>query len=232
MPYTGEFFVKKRNFKGIQIVLFISVTYIAWTFIYYFPNMPPLVKNIVKNRVDLIGEEQSSAEPDARFMAWFDRDPDRKISSEPNIIVAPADGFVDAITTTRGKQHVVIEMRYTDVHVQRIPISGKVTKIEGGGLKLPKDLSIGDYALEKMAPYQKVTTISSDIGEVVVHQITSFFANRILVFVKEGDFVERGNRLGRIIAGSTVVVELPMNVEILVKKEQDVFGGETIIGKY
>jgi phosphatidylserine decarboxylase len=111
-------------------------------------------------------------------------------------------------------------------------MAGKVVKIEGDGKQLPKEMRVGDYALKKMAPFQKITTISTEIGDVVVRQITSFFAKRIEVFIKEGEILERGQRLGRILAGSTIVIELPSSVDILVKEEQNVLGGESIIAKY
>ena len=129
-------------------------------------------------------------------------------------------------------KHIVIEMRYTDVHVQRVPMDGIVISIEGEGKKLPANIKIGDYMLKKMLPYQKITTFKTEIGIVKVHQITSFFANRIQVFVKVGQKVKRGQRLGRVLAGSTIVLEVPEIVKILVKENQEVIAGETIIGKY
>ena len=122
-------------------------------------------------------------------------------------------------------------MRYTDVHVQRVPIDGVVLKILGEGKKLPFK-GIGDYMSEKMLPYQKVTVLKTEIGIVKVRQITSAFASRIQVFVKSGQQVKRGQRLGRVLAGSTVVLEVPETVTILVKKNQEVLAGESIIGKY
>lgn len=225
--------MKRKVFRGYQIVVFVIVSVVIGNFAYYFPNMPPLIRNaIVKQRVDLRDNQLLGEEPDERFMEWFNRDPEREIPLEPRIIVSPADGFIDGIVEKNGRQHIIIEMRYTDVHVQRVPIAGRVVKIEGDGLKLPKGKLVGDYTLEKMMPYQKMTTMETDIGPVVVRQITSFFANRIQVFVNEGQAVERGVRLGRILAGSTIVLELPTEVEILVEQEENVFGGETILGKY
>jgi phosphatidylserine decarboxylase len=123
-------------------------------------------------------------------------------------------------------------MRYTDVHVQRVPLDGEVIEIEGGGEKIPKGTSPYKYASEKMLPYQKRTVFKTEIGSVAVRQITSLFASRIEVFVRIGEKVKRGQRLGRVLAGSTVVLELPMNIEILVSKNKEVIGGETIIARY
>jgi len=123
-------------------------------------------------------------------------------------------------------------MRYTDVHVQRVPITGKVLSIEGGGQELKKGFRVMDYELDKMMPFQKITTFETEIGIVRVRQITSFFAKRIRVFLKEGQTYTMGTRLGNVLAGSTVVLEVPDIVTVLVKKDQDVIGGETIVARY
>ncbi len=216
--------------RVVQFVLFVTVTFAIGYLVYYFPNTPPLLRHFaVKHRIPL-GDKEAK-KPDERFLTWFNRDPERMIPQEPNVIVSPADGFVAAIGPRNGKQHILIEMRYTDVHVQRVPLDGLVVAVEGEGKPLPKGMTIGDYTLEKLAPYQKWTVLRTEIGDVVVRQITSLFANRIEVFVKEGDQVKRGQRLGRVLAGSNVVIELPVNVHVLVKTGQDVVGGETVIAR-
>lgn len=221
----------KHRLLTIQIILFLLVTICSLTAGIYFPNLPPFLRSwFPKGSVVL--DKNADPKIDNRFLDWFNRDPEREIPTQPNIIVSPADGFITAIETYGASKHVVIEMRYTDVHVQRVPISGKVIHIEGEGQKLPKHFGIGDYTSDKMAPYQKVTTIESEIGVVKVRQITSYFAQRIQIFINIGDGVDRGQRLGRVLAGSTVVLEVPKEVSILITKNQDVTGGETIIGNY
>lgn len=225
----------RRSFKiylrAVQLGLFVLMTFVISYMACYFPNTPPLLRHFtVKNRIDL--GDRTAKKPDERFLAWFHRDPERLIPQEPNVIVSPADGFVAAVGPRDGKQHILIEMRYTDVHVQRVPLDGLVVAVEGEGKPLPKGMTIGDYTLEKLAPYQKWTILRTEIGDVVVRQITSLFANRVEVFVKEGDPVTRGQRLGRVLAGSNVVIELPKNVHVLVQTGQDVVGGETIIARY
>lgn len=222
----------KKTFLACQIAVFAVISVCFFTFAYYLPNLPPFLRPLVMKigRVDISKEQPNKL--DDRFLAWFNRDPERVIPQDPYLIVSPADGFVQHIQEIGGKKHVVIEMRYTDVHVQRVPMKGQVMRIDGEGKPLPADLKIGDYMLDKLMPYQKVTTLSTEIGDVIVRQITSYFAKRIEIFPKKGENVERGQRLGRILAGSTVVIELPLMVEILVKENQDVTGGETVIGRY
>jgi phosphatidylserine decarboxylase len=127
---------------------------------------------------------------------------------------------------------VIIEMRYGDVHVQRIPMAGKVVEIKGGGKELEGEVDLSDYWSEKMLPFQKMTVFETEIGRVAVRQITSHFANRIEVWIEPGVAVERGQRLGRVLAGSTVVIEMPESVELLVSEEDEVKGGETVIARY
>ena len=221
----------KLPFLLAKLFLFGIVTYFSLNLIYYFPDLPPIFRSVIKKGVIKIGNNKES-KVDKRFLKWFDRDPERKIPNDPHIVVSPADGIVQYIEIIEGKQHVVIEMRYTDVHVQRVSIDGEIIKIEGGGEKLPQGASPYKYASDKMLPYQKRTIFKTEIGEVAVRQITSLFASRIEVFVKVGEKVKRGQRLGRVLAGSTVVLEIPLNIKVLISKNQEVIGGETIVARY
>lgn len=218
-----------QQFRFIQLAVFLVITFVVGTAVYYFPNLPPVLRPFLhKGSIEISKETK----PDKRFMQWFDRDPERNIPIEEGIIVAPADGVVMAVQDIGDRKHIVIEMRYTDVHVQRIPISGVVISIDGDGKRLPEGMKVGEYALNKMLPYQKATTLRTEIGEVKIRQITSFFANRIIVYPEVGQDVKIGERLGRILAGSTVVIELPELVVPIVKAHQDVLAGETIIARY
>jgi len=224
---------KQLVFIGCQILAFLIVTAIAGTIILCFPNPPSAVRGwLNKYRIDLQDSSKATKAPDKRFLEWFNRDPERHVPHEPRIVVAPADGFVLAILRKNGYVHIVIEMRYTDVHVQRVPITGKVLSIEGGGQELKKGFRVMDYELDKMMPFQKVTTIETEIGIVRVRQITSFFAKRIRVFLEVGKTYVIGDRLGNVLAGSTVVLEVPDKVHLTVKKDAEVLAGETIVARY
>lgn len=84
---------RKYIFRSLQWALFLTVSLIIGTFAWYFPNMPPAIRHlIVERRADLI--KPKAEEPDPRFLAWFSRDPERTIPTEPRIIGAPADGFI------------------------------------------------------------------------------------------------------------------------------------------
>lgn len=223
----------KKMFTILQIVVFLSISVVAVTVIISFPNPPSFIRHIVNNyRVQLNEGKIPTGKLDRRFLKWFNRDPERYVPDEPRIIVSPADGFIETILHKNKYMHIVIEMRYTDVHVQRVPITGKVISIEGGGEVLKKGINIMDYELKKMMPFQKITTFETEIGIVKVRQITSFFAKRISVFLHEQKTYSIGERLGNVLAGSTIVLEIPDKVTLIVKKDDEVIAGETIVARY
>ncbi len=221
--------LKNKAELFLKLTLFICITIPTIYVIVYFPNYPPILTRFFpKPIIEIKGDEKVNE----RFLAWFNRDPKRNIPNHPNIIISPADGVVKGIKKIKDTYHIIIEMRYTDVHVQRIPISGKVISITGGGKKLKGEAEVNKYWSKKMLPYQKITVLETEIGNVAIRQITSFFAGRIEVFVKEGDIVSMGQRLGRVLAGSTIVLELPVKVNVLVCPLDEVIAGETIVAKY
>ena len=224
--------MKKKIFIAVQIVLFLLVTCVALGIIICFPNPPNCIRPLINNYRIQLQEETPQRKIDQRFLAWFNRDPDRIVPQENRIIVSPADGILEHVLNKGDYIHLIIEMRYTDIHVQRLPISGKLLSIDGGGEKLQDGFRVMDYQLDKMMPFQKITTFDTEIGVVKVHQITSFFAKRITVFLKEGQEYRIGERLGNVLAGSTVVLELPAHVKIVVKKNDELLAGETIVARY
>ncbi len=174
-----------------------------------------------------IKDELTNGAVDPEFQKYFDRDPERHVPNEKNIIVAPADGLVTSVEQDANGTTIVIHLSLFDVHVQRIPISGRITKVEHTG---------NGYFSAKNPKYingvQTVTTLETVIGKVVVKQITSLFATRIATYPKAGDNVKIGDKLGRILLGSTVIVILPDNTNIMVRPGYKVYGAETVIANY
>ena len=166
----------------------------------------------------------------ADFWAYFTRDPERVIPSGDDVLVAPADGLFRYHDRRDGKQFVVIALSFWDVHVQRFPCAGVVTKVEDVGDEYMdgegKDLV---YLKEKVCPVQKVVTMNTKWGEFKVRLITSLAATRLAVFVEAGATVEKGQRLGHILAGSTVVLEMPDSIALDVNLQDRVVGGETVL---
>jgi phosphatidylserine decarboxylase len=167
----------------------------------------------------------------AAFFLWFFRDPERAIPTGPGLIVSPGDGLVTettAIATPDGpRQRISIFLSVFDVHINRSPIAGVLT-----GVRYQK----GQY-LNAMNPAsadrneQNIATVRSEDGkvEVTFKQIAGLLARRIVFNLREGDRVERGQRVGLIKFGSRVDVLLPAEAALQVKVGQRVKGGASVL---
>ncbi len=165
----------------------------------------------------------------------FFRDPERKTPDEPDIIIAPADGKIIEIVDEQeheflksGATRVSIFMNVFNVHVNRIPISGKVEYFRyqrGSFLKAYKS-EAGDIN------EQTIIGIEHDTRRVLFKQIAGLIARRIVCDVREGNNVSIGERFGIIKFGSRVDVFLPKNVELKVSLNQKVQAGESILGVF
>jgi phosphatidylserine decarboxylase len=165
------------------------------------------------------------------FMAFFFRDPRRKIPTEAGIVVAPADGRVTLVR--HGESHlgtdslVSIFLSPFDVHVNRAPIAGAISAIQykKGKFRMATSEQARDVN------EQNQLTIDGDNLRAECTQIAGILARRIVCWKREGDKVELGERFGMIKFGSRTDVRLPYAVEIVVKKGARVRGGVTIIGR-
>jgi len=165
----------------------------------------------------------------AAFFLWFFRDPRRTIPSAPGLIVSPGDGVVTetvVIQTPEGpRQRISIFLSVFNVHVNRAPIAGVLTSVR---------YQKGKY-LNAMNPAsadqneQNIATVRGDGYEVTFKQIAGLLARRIVFNLKEGDTVERGQRVGLIKFGSRVDVILPTEAVLQVKVGQKVNGGSSIL---
>jgi phosphatidylserine decarboxylase len=163
------------------------------------------------------------------FTLFFLRDPKREIKIEEDKIVAPADGRVTEIAYKEGKIEISIFMSLTDVHVNRVPLSGRVISIERRGTKFMR-------AFLKEADFHNVqceTKIFSPlIGEYSVIQISGIIATRIVNNLKVEMEVKTGQRMGIILFGSKVKVILPEEkIDVLVKEGEHVKAGVTSIAR-
>src|ERR1035438_3144672 len=145
----------------------------------------------------------------AAFFIWFFRDPQRTIPVGEGLIVSPGDGLVTetvTIATPEGpRQRISIFLNVFDVHVNRSPIGGVVSSVR---------YRRGQY-LNAMNPAsadrneQNAVTVRGEGIEVTFKQIAGLLARRIVFYLREGDTVERGQRVGLIKFGSRVDVVLP-----------------------
>jgi phosphatidylserine decarboxylase len=167
------------------------------------------------------------------FSLWFFRDPERKIPLEEDLMVSPADGKVIGIENIENNNYdkrpcikVSIFMSVFNVHVNRIPFSGKVRAIKYFPGKF------FNAALDKASEdnERNAVLIETDSGlSFWTVQIAGLIARRIVCPLKEGDNVSKGNRYGMIRFGSRLELYLPVNSEILVKKGQMVQAGSSVI---
>ena len=165
----------------------------------------------------------------AAFFLWFFRDPKRTIPTAPGLIVSPGDGLVTetvTISTPEGsRQRISIFLNVFNVHVNRSPIAGSLTRVR---------YQKGKY-LNAMNPAsadrneQNAVTVKGDGYEVTFKQIAGLLARRIVFNLSQGDTVERGQRVGLIKFGSRVDVLLPAEATIKIKVGDKVKGGSSVL---
>lgn len=167
------------------------------------------------------------------FVVYFFRDPVRKIPDNANYVLSPADGKVIAIQDEFEHEYlqsqatrVSIFLNLFDVHVNRMPIGGRVAYFryqKGSFIRAYKD-DASDIN------EQTVLGIENERNKLLFKQIAGLIARRIVCDIREGNVVRAGERFGMIKFGSRVDIFLPKNVEIKVNLNQKVKGGESILG--
>ena len=134
----------------------------------------------------------------ALFCAWFFRDPERTLPPG-QVMVSPADGEV-VVVTPEGSGHtrISIFLNIFDVHVNRSPVAGVITDIcyqKGKFMNAARPAA-------SMENEMNTFTVRSNGSTVVFKQIAGLIARRIVCYVKPGDRVEAGQRVGLIKFGS------------------------------
>src|SRR5437868_2446138 len=175
------------------------------------------------------------------WVASFFRDPIRTTPRGDKLIVAPADGLITMIAKVppppelRGPEglddgeyvRVSIFMSVFDVHINRAPIAGRVKRIA----YVPGKFVNADLDKASEDNERQHLLIESATGlRVGFTQIAGLVARRIMAFVKEGDVVEAGQRVGLIRFGSRVDVYLPQEAAPRVALGQRSIAGETVLG--
>jgi phosphatidylserine decarboxylase len=163
---------------------------------------------------------------------FFFRDPERRVAAPPNTIVSPADGRVMVAGPPTGQatppgswQQISIFLSPMDVHVNRMPVSGRVARVQyHPGRFLPA------YRAEA-GDLNEYTEVWIDHGgtPIVVRQIVGVLARRIVCRAKEGDVVTAGQRFGVMKFGSRMDVFVPESARIVVRPNDRVSAGVTAV---
>ncbi len=163
----------------------------------------------------------------AGFMLYFFRDPNRTIPDGDGLIVSAADGRVTRIESNEDRKLVSVFLSPFDVHINRSPLSGTITRIAYvGAKKTPATSDQSSFVNER----NTLEIAGTDLA-VSCTQIAGILARRIVCWAKEGDTLERGQKFGLIKFSSRTDVVMPVNAEITVKIGDRVKGGETVIGR-
>jgi len=169
------------------------------------------------------------------WCVYFFRDPVRVTPVRDGLVVAPADGKISSVSLavppaelglgSESVPRVSIFMSVFDVHVNRSPVSGEIERIVyRPGKFLNADLDKASEDNERNG-----LVVRTPSGRYGVVQIAGLVARRIVCFVKEGQLVSAGERIGLIRFGSRVDVYLPAGTKPLVSVGQYALGGETVI---
>jgi len=168
------------------------------------------------------------------FIAFFFRNPKRKIPSHQNIILSPADGRIihlgecdeDRFLKERVLK-VSIFMSVLDVHINRAPVSGKVLEKS----YYPGQFFVANAEKSSLLNEQNAFILETeDRLKILLIQIAGFVARRIVCYAKAGDTLRMGEIFGMIRFGSRIDLYLPKEVRPNIRVGQHVKGGESIIG--
>lgn len=182
----------------------------------------------------------------AGVFAFF-RDPERVVPQGDNLIVAPADGLVSLITVCEPPAELRLDdgsgapslpdgpvtrisifMSVFDVHINRAPISGTVERL----VYIPGKFMNADLDKASEENERQHFLIERQDGlKIGFTQIAGLVARRIVPFVKPGDIVASGQRVGLIRFGSRVDVYLPAGTSPKVLMGQKIVAGETILAE-
>ena len=173
------------------------------------------------------------------WCVYFFRDPNRTIPKTDNILVAPADGKIIKISSTSPPENlsdnkkeemnkISIFMNVFNVHVNRIPISGKIVwlKYVPGAFfnaSFDKSSELNERMISKIEIKKNVY--------IYVVQIAGLIARRIKCELEENQNVKLGDRFGIIRFGSRVDLYLPKSFNISVLENQTMISGETIVAQ-
>jgi len=213
--------IHKEGYRTIALcaLIFGAINII---FFFFFSATMPVVSWIVFS-VSLIM---------LMFIISFFRSPKRNFTVAHHQVICPADGkvvVIEEVTETEyfkdKRLQISIFMSPANVHINRIPMSGKVEYSQ-----YHKGKYLVAWSPKSSTENERHSVvIKSDTAEILVKQIAGALAKRIVNYLKVGQTVSQGNEMGFIKFGSRVDVLLPVGTELNVKLNQQVKGGVTVL---
>jgi phosphatidylserine decarboxylase len=209
--------------------LLVPIHRAGWPFIAIFA-VATILLNTVSEGLGLVGVVLTL------WCIYFFRDPDRVTPTRDGLIISPADGVVQLVDQAAPPEElemgdtkrwrVCVFMNVFNVHVNRIPISGTLSKLS---YRQGKFLNASLDKASEFNERQSLALTMTDGRDIAFVQIAGLVARRILCDAREGLAVKTGERFGMIRFGSRVDLYLPDGVEPLVSVGQTSIAGETVI---
>ena len=157
------------------------------------------------------------------FVLWFFRDPDRTPPAQADAIVCPADGRV----LRAGPERISIFMNVLDVHVCRVPVGGTLRSIVHD-----RGRFLAAFRDEASEQNERATLlVDGPAGSMRFSLVAGLVARRIVTWVRAGQTLDAGDRVGVICFGSRVDVDLPPGAVSAVHVGDRVRAGETVIAR-
>ena len=213
-----------REGHKVLFVLLLLLFALNWVVFYIYPQSA-----VIQNSAILVSVIFYL------LILQFFRNPLFQITRNPKHVLAPADGKVVVIEETveteylkDKRKQVSIFMSPVNVHVNRMPVGGKISFFK---------YHPGKYLVAwhpKSSTENERTTVAvktSDGVEILFRQIAGALARRIKFYIKEGQVLEQGQEFGFIKFGSRVDIFLPLDAKISVKIGDITKGGRTIIAE-
>ena len=210
--------------EGYRTIAFCALIFgaINIIFFFFFSATMPLVSWIVFSITLIV----------LLFIISFFRSPKRNFAVAHHQVICPADGKVVVIEEMTDTEYfkdkrlqVSIFMSPANVHINRIPMSGKVNYSQ-----YHKGKYLVAWSPKSSTENERHSVvIKSDTVEILVKQIAGALAKRIVNYLKVGQVVSQGNEMGFIKFGSRVDVLLPVGTQLNVKLNQRVKGGVTVL---
>ena len=163
----------------------------------------------------------------ACFCMYFFRDPKITISAEPNAVLSPCNGTVMEIEETDSEKIIRVFLSIFSVHLQRAPVNGIITEVKHTDGKFLAAWNPQAHILNE----QNTFTIQGPDGIYTVRQVAGFLARRCVSWVKAGEALKAGDKIGMIKFSSQVDLHMPKTITVTVRKGEKVRAGITIAGK-